>query len=101
MFAVLDPDHMKKWNPDKPLNEIDLKDPKLLEEIFDGLMVLANGAKFNSLEKPKQIQLLADPWTIENEYLTPTMKMKRNVAKNKLAEEIKDLYTQPVLKEKK
>ena len=64
-------------------------------------MVLANGAKFNSLEKPKQLRLIIDPWTIENEYLTPTMKMKRNVAKAKLADDIAELYGMPALKEVK
>jgi len=32
--------------------------------------------------------LFKDPWTIENDFLTPTMKMKRNIAKLKLVDEI-------------
>lgn len=42
--------------------------------------------------------LIKDPWTIENEYLTPTMKMKRNIAKTKLAAEITELYAMPFMK---
>jgi len=45
------------------------------------MCALAVEAKFNSLEKPCQLMLLKEPFTIENEFLTPTMKMKRNVAK--------------------
>lgn len=38
------------------------------------------------------MMLLKEPWSIENDYLTPTMKMKRAVAKVKLASEITQLY---------
>ena len=61
-------------------------------------MKLAAEAKLNGLEKPKQMMIIKEPWTIENEYLTPTMKMKRNVAKIKLTEEIKTLYELPLMK---
>ena len=59
---------------------------------------LAVEAKFNSLEKPCQLMLLKEPFSIENEYLTPTMKMKRNVAKNMLKAEIDELYAMPIMK---
>jgi long-chain acyl-CoA synthetase len=85
MFGILDPDRLKKFKEETG-NDADPSDPKFIQTIYDGLMTLANGAKFNSLEKPKQIRLSTDPWTIENEFLTPTMKMKRNVAKQILAE---------------
>jgi len=45
--------------------------------------------------------LLKEPFTIENEYLTPTMKMKRNVAKVRLAAEITQLYEMPIMKPSK
>ena len=44
------------------------------------------------------MMIIKEPWSIENEYLTPTMKMKRNVAKIKLEQEIKTLYEMPVMK---
>ena len=46
-------------------------------------MRIADENKFNSLEKPKQIHLIKDMWTIEEDMLTPTMKTKRNIAKNR------------------
>jgi long-subunit acyl-CoA synthetase (AMP-forming) len=64
-------------------------------------MVLANQNKLNSLEKPKQITLLAEPWTPESGMLTPTMKMKRNIGKERLAGDIKRMYGEPILKENK
>jgi len=65
------------------------------------MCALAVEAKFNSLEKPGQLMLLKEPFTIENEYLTPTMKMKRNVAKKMLAAEIEELYKAPFMKASK
>jgi len=79
-----------------------LTDAKFIETVYDDMMVLANNAKLNSLEKPKAMMLLPTAWTTENGFLTPTFKMKRNVAKINLAEEIKKMYEAPVtLKEKK
>jgi long-chain acyl-CoA synthetase len=37
--------------------------------------------KLSSLEKPKDIYLSGDPFSIENDQLTPTFKLKRNQAK--------------------
>lgn len=45
--------------------------------------------------------LILDPWTTENDYLTPTMKMKRNVAKEKLAKDIDRMYKSPLMAESK
>ena len=36
--------------------------------------------ELNGLENIKKIHFTLDPFTIENEILTPTMKIKRNVA---------------------
>jgi len=64
-------------------------------------MKLAAGNKFNSLEKPKAIKLILDPWTQDNDMLTPTFKLKRNVAKKMYEETILELYNAPVLGKKK
>ena len=64
-------------------------------------MTLANLNKLNSLEKPKQITLLAEAWTTESGMLTPTMKMKRNIGKERLMVDIKRMYNEPIMKENK
>ena len=58
---------------------------------MDDMTALAQANKFNSLEKPKCLKLLKDPWT-ENDLLTPTMKMKRNLAKARYEKEILEMY---------
>jgi long-chain acyl-CoA synthetase len=57
-----------------------MDDDDFRQLVYDDLMIFANANKLNSLEKPKQITLLFDPFTIESNVLTPTMKLKRNVA---------------------
>ena len=49
--------------------------------VLDSINEVAKAKKFNSLEKPKEIYLTSDPFTVENDILTPTFKMKRNVGK--------------------
>lgn len=64
------------------------------------LMRLGTQNKFNSLEKPKQLHLILEPWTVETDILTPTMKLKRNIAKNMYKDVIDELYNKPVLGKK-
>jgi long-chain acyl-CoA synthetase len=87
LFAVLDPAKLKQWkeNPD-------LKDRALIAEVQKDIYALAAENKFNSLEKPKQFHLMSDPFTIENDLLTPTMKLKRNVAAIRFKAEIEAMY---------
>jgi long-chain acyl-CoA synthetase len=42
---------------------------------------LAKDSKFNSLEKIKQFHLTFDQFSVDNDILTPTMKIKRHTAK--------------------
>lgn len=70
-------------------------------EVYSEVISLCKANKLNSLETPKQLQLLLEPFTVENDILTPTMKMKRNVARKHYAEEIKKLYEKPVISLKK
>ena len=48
--------------------------------VMDDMLRLAKENKLSGLEKPKEIFLSSDPFTIENGVLTPTFKLKRNVA---------------------
>ena len=99
-FFVVDPENVKKYceKHEKTLDQNFLdSDTEFRQAFYDGLMQLAGANRLNSLEKPKQIKLILDPWTTENEYLTPTLKMKRNVAKDLLADDISASYAAPVM----
>ncbi|KAB2579649.1 putative amp-binding enzyme protein [Lasiodiplodia theobromae] len=53
------------------------ENPKVRAAALKELDKAGKKAKFNSYEKVKAIRLLIDPFTIENELLTPTLKLKR------------------------
>lgn len=60
--------------------------------IFDELDTLGRSMKLSGLERPKAIYLTADPFSIENEILTPTMKLKRNVGRKVYQEQLDQMY---------
>lgn len=46
----------------------------------------------HSFEIPKAILVESQPFSVENELLTPTFKLKRAVAKGKYTKALQDLY---------
>lgn len=66
--------------------------PELHKAIIENFNELAKANKLSGLEKIKKLHLLDDPFTIENDILTPTFKIKRNIAKNIFKEQITAIY---------
>ena len=58
-----------------------LASEELKMAVYEDMLRLAKVNKFNSLEKPKQLKLIDEPFTVDNDILTPTFKLKRNIAK--------------------
>ncbi len=54
--------------------------------------IKALAADFPNYGVPRNVQLLAEPWTIENGMLTPTLKLKRGRIREHYAKEIAELY---------
>jgi len=52
----------------------------------------AKANKLSGLEKPLDLFLTAEPFSIENNLLTPTFKLKRNVARAYYEPQINDMY---------
>ena len=46
----------------------------------------------SQVERIKRFSILPTEWTVDSEELTPTLKLKRRVIKDKYAEEIQSLY---------
>ena len=46
-----------------------------------GFLELIKVKKFNRLEKIKKVYLNTEPFSMKNDILTPTMKIKRNIAR--------------------
>jgi len=49
--------------------------------VLADFLELAKVNKFNGLEKIKKVYLTAEPFSMDNDLLTPTMKIKRNIAR--------------------
>jgi len=68
----------------KKIPETDLKaleaaaaEPKVRKAVLREMARVGKKAKFNSYENVRSIRLLLEPFTIDNELLTPTLKLKR------------------------
>lgn len=69
--------------------------------VYADMMECANINKLNSLERPKQLRLILEPFSVENDLLTPTMKLKRHQAKKGYEGLINKMYSEKVIDPKK
>lgn len=60
MFIVVDPEKAKNFGV---LSDALMNDENFRDTIYFDIKKLAQANNLNSLEKPKQIKLLKDPWT--------------------------------------
>lgn len=93
-IVVVDPDRLAKYATEKGAEGVSdsLLDDDLKKIILEDLVKLAKANEFSSLEKPKYLVLKTEQFTIENDLLTPTMKLKRNIAKVRFQTEIDEAY---------
>ena len=100
IFVTIEQAPVKAWAAGQNLTfATDLMSNEDLKKVILGdLLRIAKENKFNSLEKPKQIHLLFEPWTVEMDMLTPTQKLKRNVARSIYEADITRMYEEGPLK---
>jgi long-chain acyl-CoA synthetase len=60
--------------------------------VMDELAKLSIEQKLSGLEKPKDIYLTSDPFSVENGIITPTFKLKRNVGREVYKAQIDKMY---------
>jgi long-chain acyl-CoA synthetase len=51
--------------------------------------------KLKSYERVQRVVILREPWTVDNNKLTPTMKIKRNVVEKEFADNFEPWYEKP------
>jgi long-chain acyl-CoA synthetase len=94
-IVVPDKDEVIKWAKE---NGIEGEyEETIQKEEFKELVKEQMGEKrklhnLNGLEIPKNVHFTANEFTVENDMLTPTFKLKRNEAKIAYLKEIKDMY---------
>ncbi|CDW89813.1 long-chain-fatty-acid--ligase 5 [Stylonychia lemnae] len=95
-FVVIDQDVVKKWAQDRNIAFDDInvlaKNQELKQAIIEQMELKAKANSLSSLEKIKKIHVQADPFTVQNDIITPTFKIKRNIAKKYFDKEITKMY---------
>jgi long-chain acyl-CoA synthetase len=84
-LAYLNPEHKDAQAYD-PANLSELQENQLLERINSHL------DNFPGFANIVRLALVNEPWSVENDLMTPTMKLKRNMILKHCAEVIKKLY---------
>lgn len=69
-----------------------IKDSVFKKLILDEMNRVAVENKLSGLEKPKDIYLTLDAFSVENNMLTPTFKLKRNVGRELFKVQIDQMY---------
>ena len=94
-IIVPDQDEVLKWaKREGESGEFDdiIKGEKFKKYIETEIQSTKKENKFNGLEVPKKLHFTPVEFSIENDMLTPTFKLKRNEAKNAYIAEIKQMY---------
>ncbi|EFW98509.1 long-chain-fatty-acid-ligase 1 [Grosmannia clavigera kw1407] len=71
-----------------------VRDPRVRAAVQKQVDAAGRKHKFNSFERVRSIYLAVDPFTIENELLTPTLKLKRPQAARAFRKEIDEMYAE-------
>ncbi|PIG08327.1 hypothetical protein [Comamonas sp. 26] len=75
------------WDADNPET---LRQPVVVQAVLKRLQALS--ADFPSYAQPRALLLTLEPWSVENQLLTPTMKVKRAPILARYADEIESIY---------
>lgn len=75
------------------------QDVRVRKAALKELEKVARKNKFNSYEKLKSLRLFIDPFTIENQLLTPTLKLKRPQAARWYRDHLDELYEEALKEE--
>ncbi|RKP19201.1 acetyl-CoA synthetase-like protein [Rozella allomycis CSF55] len=96
-IIVPDEDAVSAWAKQNSLNgslqEI-CKNETLLKFLLKEILAFSKSNDLKGFEIPRAIHLEHSPFSIENDLLTPTFKLKRNEAKKIYLKEIENLYNQ-------
>jgi long-chain acyl-CoA synthetase len=93
-LLVPDPDWLKDWAGEmgKEANTLDgLRDDDELKKAMDAAMGRVN-SELSNLERIRRFTLAGEAFTIDNEQMTPTMKIRRHVIGMKYIAELEGLY---------
>jgi len=101
-LVVPDPERVAEWAKANSISVGDLTkeserakiydNPKLVDTIFNDMTTVGKAARLRGFEFVKKIKLLTEDFSIENDQLTPTFKLKRPQLKKRYIAVIDELY---------
>ncbi|KAF9899569.1 hypothetical protein BX616_002949 [Lobosporangium transversale] len=95
-IVVPDAETLKTWANDNGLGNKSFEElcalPKVRETLLKELNAFGREVDLKGFEIPKNIHVTSEQFTIENDLLTPTFKLKRHTAKEKFNVEIERMY---------
>ena len=94
--AVIKPDEWQRLAADLGLNPQEatsLHHPSVQRAVL--ARIEKNTASFPRYAVPRAVHLTLEPWTIENTFMTPTLKLKRNNLMLHFAQAIEGMYQKP------
>jgi long-chain acyl-CoA synthetase len=98
-IVVPDADHLKTWGPANGLDGNDMeaacKSNAFRDAVIEDMRRVAKAGKLRGFEQARSIYLHPEPFSVENELLTPTFKLKRPQAKKRFQEQIDFMYADP------
>ncbi|XP_055346277.1 long-chain-fatty-acid--CoA ligase 5-like isoform X2 [Paramacrobiotus metropolitanus] len=96
-IVVPDEDALKRWAAAEGMKGDSFKDlcqsSKAKNMILKELTAEGKAASLHSFEQVKDILLLPEPFSVENDMLTPTLKTKRNEIRKSFAQKLSEMYT--------
>jgi len=92
----LNEEFVKEWGERKHIDLGDslsemVRHPELIKRVQEEIDI--HNKKFGKWEQVKKFELTPDVWSIEGEHLTPTMKLKRRVIKDKYIDLYNKIYS--------
>ncbi|CAJ0599718.1 unnamed protein product [Cylicocyclus nassatus] len=94
--VVPQPEVMEEWNKENGVEGRTLKeiyeDKKAQDYVLSKLQQIGKENKLNSIEQVKRVYLEMDPFSVENDLLTPTLKARRPQLRQKYKEIMNKIY---------
>jgi len=100
-FVVPDPERVAEWAKGNNVS-VDLtkasektklyEDSKFIDTVLQDMTAVGKASKLRGFEFIKKIKLLTDEFSVDNDLLTPTFKLKRPQLKKRYQSDIEELY---------
>lgn len=92
-LVVPDPEFLKRWSQsnNRPTDLSAISEDKSLVKALQGAIDRVN-EKLSVIERVRRLMVAPEPFTIDNEMMTPTMKLRRHVIKDRYRDALEQLY---------